>query len=112
MLNESRGCKGNLVPTYVNSYGMGGNISVTFCCDGCSVDPVIFDTCMKNEQQGGTTNIISMSLQVAFIVAGCTHGVYYKILKHALGIDAVCFNYFMDTIYHMYPIVKSILDEI
>ena len=53
-----------------------------------------------------------MSVQVAFIVAGCTHAVYYKTLKRALGIDALCFDYFMDTIYHMYPIEKSILDEI
>ena len=52
---------------------------------------------------------MSTSVQVAFIVAGSTHAVYYKTLKYALGIDAVCMNVF---IYYMYPIVKSILDDI
>ena len=52
---------------------------------------------------------LSMSIQVA---AGSTHAVYYKTLKHAVGIEAVCMDVFMDTIYYMYPIVKSIIDDI
>ena len=59
----------------------------------------------------GNTNVVSMCVQVTFIVAGCTHAVYYKILKNALGIDAISETVFMDTIYSMYPIVKSMLDE-
>ena len=74
------------------------------------MDPVVFDTYMMKKQTGNT-DTVSMSVQVAFIVAGCTHAVYYKTLKHALGIDAVGMDVFMDTIYGMYPIVKSILDE-
>ena len=118
MLNEALscktpGCKGNLVPPHVSSQGLGGSLSITFCCDGCSINPVVFDTCMKNYQLGGCTNTVSMSVKVAFIVAGSTHAVYYyKTLKHALGIDAVCMDVFMDTIYYMYPTVKSILDDI
>ena len=54
---------------------------------------------------------MSKCVQVAFIVAGCTHAVYYKILKSALGIDAISEPVFMDTIYSMYPIVQSMLDE-
>ena len=34
-----------------------------------------------------------------------------KILKNALGIDTISETVFMDTIYSMYPIVKSMLDE-
>ena len=37
---------------------------------------------------------------------------YYKTLKHALGIDVVGPDAFMDTIGNIYPIVKSMLDEI
>ena len=42
-----------------------------------------------------------MSVQVAFIVAGCTHTTYYKTLKHALGIDAVQWTIFQSTIKQM-----------
>ena len=112
MLNGVRGCKtpgckGKLVPTYVNSQGLGGSLSVTFCCDGCSMNPVVFDTCMLEEQDGNT---ISRAVQVAFIVAGSTHAVYYKTLKHALGINAVSMVTFMDTVYYMHPVVKGMLD--
>ena len=35
------------------------------------------------------SNAISICVQVAFIIAGSTHAVYYKTLKNALGIEAV-----------------------
>ena len=38
---------------------------------------------------------IGTAVQVAFIVAGCTHATYYKVLRYALGIDAVGANAFM-----------------
>ena len=63
------------------------------------------------KQPGRTKDIVSICVQVAFIVAGSTHMGYYKTLKHALGIDVVGPNAFMDTIRNMYPIVKSMLDE-
>ena len=44
-------------------------------------------------------NTVSRSVQVAFIIAGSTPAVYYKTLRHALGINAVSMNIFMDTIY-------------
>ena len=44
--------------------------------------------------------------------AGSTYMGYYKTLKHVLGIDVAGGNAFMDTIRNMYPIVKSMLDEI
>ena len=76
----------------MNNEVLGGGLSVTFRCDGCSMNPVVFDTCMM---KGQDENTVSRSLQVAFIVAGCTHAVYYKTLKHALGIYAVSMNIFM-----------------
>ena len=53
-----------------------------------------------------------MSLQVAFILAGCTHATYYKTLRHALGIKTVGERVFMRTIELMYPVVKVMLDEV
>ena len=46
------------------------------------------------------------------IIGGSTHAVYYKTLKHALGIQAVTENIFRDTIHAMHPIVKALLNEI
>ena len=85
---------------------------ITCCCDGCAMNAVVLDTCVKNEKLRGNTNAVGMCVQIAFIIAGSTHAVYYKTLKHALGIDAVCMDVFMDTIYYMYPVVKSMLDII
>ena len=60
--------------------GLGGAISVSFCCDGCSMKGAMFETHVSHEN----SNSISMCVQVAFIVAGSTHAVYYKTLKNAL----------------------------
>ena len=46
-----------------------------------------------------------VSLQVAFIIAGCTHTTYYKALSHSLGIDTVSAPTFMCTIRAMHSIV-------
>ena len=59
---------------------------------------------------GGTTEV-AIAVQVAFLVAGCTHRTYYKALKLALGIDAVCPRVFMSTIVKMYPVMKQMVDE-
>ena len=53
-----------------------------------------------------------MCVQVAFIIGGSTHAVYYRTLRHALGIQAVTATIFMDTIHAMHPIAKALLDEI
>ena len=54
---------------------------------------------------------MSMSVQVAFIVTGCTHATYYRALKQALGIDTVNTDSSMLTIVKMYPVVKQMQDE-
>ena len=46
-------------------------------------------------------------MQVAFIVAGCTHATYCRALRYTLGIDTVCADTFMSTI----VIVKQLVDE-
>ena len=49
----------------------------------------MFETSIKHEGEFGSTNVVKMCVQVAFIIAGSTHAVYYKTLKHTLGIEAV-----------------------
>ena len=36
---------------------------------------------------------------------------YYKVLKHALGIEAVSWSTFYLTIKRMYPVVKKMVDK-
>ena len=79
---KTQGCDGNLVPVAVKSTGLGGGLSVFFGCDGCKVKLAIFESFTKYEH-GPARN--SACVQVAFIVAGCTHAVYCKTLQNALG---------------------------
>ena len=48
----------------------------------------------KYEHGPACNNDISVSVQVAFIVAGCTHAVYCKTLQNALGMNTVHPNEF------------------
>ena len=70
----------------------------------------LFETSSKYELTN--TSEISVAVQVAFIVAGCTHATYWKTLKHALGIDAVHMSAFLFTIERMYPVVNQMVDKI
>ena len=67
------GCKGNLVPISVKTKGLGGAISVSLCCDGCSMKGAMFET---HVSQCENSNAISICVQVAFIIAGSTHAEY------------------------------------
>ena len=49
LLNEichcaTPGCKGNVVPIDVKCQGLGGAVSVSCCCDGCSLKGAVFTT--------------------------------------------------------------------
>ena len=105
------GCTGSVVPVHFDSLGLGGTFSVTCCCDRC-FKGMAFDTSMKHESLYSTTTAVGMSVQIAFIIVGCTHAVYYKTLKLALGIDGVSMSIFMNKIRCMYPVVKAMLDGI
>ena len=104
------GCTGILIPVHVKSTGLGGALSVSYTCNGCAAHSALFETSSKYEL--ANTSEISVAVQVAFIVAGCTHATYFKTLKHALGIDAVHMSTFLSTIEQMYPVVKQMVDEI
>ena len=105
----TQGCKGELTPVKVSTFGLGGAVSIKYNCNGCGKHEAHFETSSKNELYN--TSDISMSVQVAFIVAGCTHTTYYKTLKHALGIDAVQWITFPSTIKRMFPVVQEMVDR-
>ena len=86
----------------MKSLGLGGAISITYACNGCASQWALFKT---SKYELGCATEISIAVQVAFIIAGCTHVTYYKVLKHALGIEGVSWP-FDSTIKRMYPIVK------
>ena len=80
-INNIRGCKtpgydGNLVPVDVKSTGMGQGLSVCFGCDGCKVKLALFESFTRYENEPAYNNDISVSVQVAFILAGSTHTTY------------------------------------
>ena len=78
-------------------------------CNGCVGRTIVFETSSRYEP--GRSTEIGIAIQVAFIVAGCTHMTYYKTLKHALGINAVPWCDFQSTIEMLYPVVKLMLDR-
>ena len=100
-------CKGKLIPVEVKSLGLGGALDIKYVCDGCQLRGETFTTCAMFKLINHSE--ISLCIQVAFIVAGCTHATYYKTLQHSLGIAAVSMPVFMQTIGLMFPIVKKCL---
>ena len=71
------GCKGELIPVHVNSAGQGGAVTIRYTCNGCVSQMAVLETSAKYEL--GNTNEVSIAVQVAFIIAGCTHMTYYKV---------------------------------
>ena len=69
---------------------------VRYTCNGCASKDALFET--SSNFQDHASSSISMCVQVAFIVAGCTHAAYHRTLTLALGIQAVCMKTFLKTI--------------
>ena len=63
------GCKGNLAPFAVKCRRLGGAITVRYSCDGCGLKGATFEAYSKCETVLTGSNTISVSLQVAFIIA-------------------------------------------
>ena len=103
------GCDGKIVPMSIESIGLGGAINIRYTCSGCVMKYAQLEASSKYDGVGSMTEI-GMAVQVAFIIAGCTHTTYFKTLKGALGIDAVCPQIFQYTIEMMYPVVKGMLN--
>ena len=84
-------------------------MNIDYACDGCGISTACFGSSFKSEPLG--TSEIGVAIQVAFIISGCMHATYWKVLKLSLGIDAVHFNTFYSTITRMYLVVKQMVAE-
>lgn len=104
------GCKGILTPERMRIAGLGDAVSIKYTCNGCVCQSTLFETSSKYELTGSCE--ISVVVQVAFIVAGCTHVTYYKVLQQALGLGAISWDTFQSTIERMYiPSSDSMCDK-
>ena len=103
------GCKGKLAPVHWKRAGLGGAITIGYNCDGCASQQALFETSSKYEL--GSNTEIGMSILVAFVIAGCTHTTYLKVMKHALGVSTVPWEDFQSTLARMYPIVTALVDS-
>ena len=54
---------------------------------------------------------VSLALQVAFVIAGCAHAQYAKVLKQCLGMSSVSIQVFSDTICLLHSVVEEMLKE-
>ena len=97
------GCKGKLAPVHWKRAGLGGAINIAYNCDGCAGQLALFETSAKYE--------LGMSILVSFVIAGCTHTTYLKVMKHALGVSTVPWEDFQSTLARMYPVVTALVDS-
>lgn len=95
-------CTGKLVPINVK-------LIVKFACTGCTNRNLAFHSSVTVVLSKRT--IVSLAMQVAFVVAGCTHAQYSKVLKQCLGISSVSASTFYDIIKLIHPVVHGMLTE-
>ena len=84
-----------------------------YVCNGCVLKSVHFESSPKYMYEVFDTTEVGVAVQVAFIIAGCTHStyMYYRVLQQGLGMDAMQPSTFMSTIKRMHPVVKAMVDE-
>ena len=78
-VNRVRGCNTpSCKAVQVLSTGLGGALSITYICDGCQLQRAEFKT--SSVCKLINTSEISVCVQTAFIIAGCTHATYCSML--------------------------------
>ena len=75
------------------------------CAEVCALT-----ICQAQCKEGANT--ISRCVEVVVIISGCTNATYHKVLRLSLGIQALNRGLYLKTIEEMFPILKSILDQI
>ncbi|XP_064386971.1 uncharacterized protein LOC135335416 isoform X2 [Halichondria panicea] len=103
------GCRGGLIPVEARTQQMGGAARIIYRCKRCS-KYYTFDSAILPDHPTTRQSKLSRALQVAFITAGCTHATYRKVLD-ILGMAAVSFPTFMQTIRDMHPVVEEMVEE-
>ena len=78
-------------------------------CSGCGDHQLNFNSSANVTLSKRTA--VSLALQVAFVIAGCAHAQYAKVLKQCLGMSSVSIQVFSDTICLLHPVVEEMLKE-
>ena len=88
---------------------LGGAVIMSYNCSECDNRPATFEStgiALSGEP------IIMKAMQVASICAGLTYAQYRKFLENSFGIHTASSATFSKTLKEMYPVVKSMLDDI
>ena len=72
-------CSGKLIPVNVKLVGLGGAAIIKFACTGCSNRNLAFHSSVNVALSKRT--VVSLALQVAFVISGCAYAQYSKVLK-------------------------------
>ena len=100
---------GQLIPTRVETVGLGGTINITFACSGCQMRSVSFQGSSMVEASRRT--LVGLTLAVPFIVSGHGFAKFHRTLNQCLGIQGISKNRFYEVAQLIYPHIHDILTE-
>ena len=100
---------GQLIPTRVETVGLGGTINITFACSGCQLRSVSFQGSSMVEASRRT--LVGLTLAVPFIVSGHGFAKFHRTLNQCLGIQGISKNRFYEVVQLIYPHIHDILTE-
>lgn len=100
---------GQLIPTRVETVGLGGTINITFACSGCQLRSVSFQGSSMVEASRRT--LVGLTLALPFIVSGHGFAKFHRTLNQCLGIQGISKNRFYEVVQLIYPHIHDILTE-
>lgn len=100
---------GLLVPSKVETVGLGGTINIPFACSGCQLRSVNFQGSSMVEASRRT--VVGLALAVAFIVSGHGFSKFNKTLNQCLGIQGISKNRYYEVVKLIFPHIHNILSE-
>jgi len=100
---------GVLVPSEIQTMGLGGSMNIKFVCNGCNGRNIMFEGSALVE--GSRRTVVGLSLAVAFIISGHGFAKFNRTLNQFLGIPAISKNRYFEVVTLIYPHVTDILNE-
>ena len=80
------GCIGTVVPMSADRTGLSRGASIQEACDGCTLNNLFFKTSTLAQE---SRYIASLSVALAFLLAGHVNSGYHTTLGHGIGIPAL-----------------------
>lgn len=100
---------GQLIPTRVETVGLGGTRNITFACSGCQLRSISFQGSSTVEASRRT--LVGLTLAVPFIVSSHGFAKFHRTLNQCLGIQGISNNRFYGVVQLIYPHIQDILTE-